>query len=486
MKMDKEWILKRRFWLLLGTFGLLWFVCLLTLWIIGGGPIEAAKKVVTDANAVIQPYTSNSGPNRPKNDSFLPKWKEYGKTFSDHKITVWGIAWYGDKPKPDDPPGKLLWKGQGGMYTWPTTDDHPLNQVALVPSKEIDPLLRKWYKGSDDFSPYRNQFNSLYYEVKSTANEAEAAKPGPPGRPLDPVVFKGGDRAKGGDYLGVMKQVDINSEAVTSAPSTEECWLMQEDFWVKREVLYALSDAMNMAAHMVEGAAPDAADAPADKPEADQKVLGRRTFHNDSWEVTLLFDQGGKDANGLPMWRVRPDSAIKNVSVGHRDQDLGTPALKNGGVWFRLRQGSAVWPIAFEGTPVPWRQKHTLADGAYKDGWNLKGNPDPSRPMTLEQVFDATNTPIAEIDEIAISKVSHKNANRLLVAAKPERYGQKPPPDAKAPGAPALLPARPAPTRPRPPAARAAAPAAWAAPPGPRPPAAARRAWAWERSRPPT
>ncbi len=66
----------------------------------------------------------------------------------------------------------------------------------------------------------------------------------------------------------------------------------------------------------------------------------------------------------------------------------------------------------------------------------MKGKPDPSKPMELEQVFDATNTPITEIDEIAISKVSHKNANRLLVAAKPERYGQKPPPpDAKAPGA---------------------------------------------------
>ncbi len=159
MKMDKEWALKHRFWLLLGTFGLLWFVCLTALLVFGGGPIEAAKKAVTDADGVIKPYTANSGPNRPKNDYFLPKWKEYGTTFRNHKNTVWKIAWYGDEPKPDDPPGKVLWKGQGGMYTWPTTErldngvlvagDHPLNQVLLSPSVPFEAGLRQWYKGSD-------------------------------------------------------------------------------------------------------------------------------------------------------------------------------------------------------------------------------------------------------------------------------------------------------------------------------------------------
>ena len=438
MKMDKEWVLKQRFWLLLGTFGLLWFVCLIALAVIGGGPVEAAKKLFDDATTLIKPYTAGSGPSRPKNESFLPEWVKYGKTFSDHKNTVWGIAWYGDKPKPDDPPGKILWAGQGGMYVWPTTEcfengvvvpgDHPLNQLLFNAASPFEVKHRQWYKGTDNYSPYRNQFNVLYYQLRSTADEAKADSPALPQKPLDPTTFKG-------DFLsGVMRQMDINSEAVTNAPDTEECWLMQEDFWVRGEVLRVVADAMNMAAHMNM----DPVGAAADK-AADPNVLGQRTFRNDSWEVTLRFDQGGPDQ----AWRVRPDSTIKNVHVSHRDQELGSPALHNGGVWFRLRLGNAVSKIAFEGTPVPWNQTHSLADGAYKDGWTLKGDPklsDPNTPVSLEQVFDATNTPVTEIGEIAIPKVSHKNANRLLIAAKPERYGQKPPApaDAKTPGAPAL------------------------------------------------
>ena len=192
---------------------------------------------------------------------------------------------------------------------------------------------------------------------RGRGGEAGAARQAP-----GPRRLQGGRSRQGGDYLGVMKPVDINSEAVTSAaghrgvladagrllgqargalrrPRRHERW---PPAWNSRRT-----------------------DAPEDKSDADQKVLGRRTFHNDSWEVTLLFDQGGKDANGLPMWRVRPDSTIKNVHVSHRDQDLGTPALKNGGVWFRLRQGAAVWPIAFEGTPVAVAIRSTpSADGS--------------------------------------------------------------------------------------------------------------------------
>ena len=434
MKLDKEWALKQRFWLLLGTFGLLWFVCLIVLWVVGSGPIEAAQTALKAADDAIQPYTARSGPKVPKNDNFLPEWVKYGTTFRNHKDKVWRTAWDGDEPKPDDPPGKALWPGQKGMYTWPSTEDHPLNQIVLSPAKEIEAPLRQWYKGSENSSPYRDQFGALYYELKSTADEVQEARPSVPLKPLDPVVFKGGDRSKDADYLnylGVMQLVDINADLVTNPPSTEECWLMQEDFCVKRELLYVFADAMNMAAHM------DVVDAPpSDKSAADPQIRGRHTFRNDSWEVTLLFDQGGKDPNGVSTWRVRPDSTIKNVHVSHRDQDLGSPIRKNGGVWFRLRQGAAVWKIAFEGTPVPWDQTHTMADGEYKDGWSLKGNPDPSKPMALEQVFDATNTPITEIGEIAIPKASHKNANRLLIAAKPERFGQKPaaPAGAPAPG----------------------------------------------------
>ena len=97
-----------------------------------------------------------------------------------------------------------------------------------------------------------------------------------------------------------------------------------------------------------------------------------------------------------------------------------------------------------------------MSDGAYKDGGPLRGELDLTQPMELDQLFDGTNSPITQIDEIAISKVSHRNANRQLVAAKPERYGIKPPPPRPAAG-------RPRRRRPAGPGRQALLPTAWPA-----------------------
>ncbi len=296
-----------------------------------------------------------------------------------------------------------------------------------VPRQPVDEShLLYGYKGEEEAkSPYRKQFQWLQEELKSTDDERSAAAPAPPDKPLDAVAFRSADPAKD-DYYGLMSPVDINSDAVKNAPSPEECWLMQEDFWVKRELLYVVRDAMNLAAHM------DNADAEFQNvPLPDPKVLARRVYRNDSWEVTLLFDH---DSDGK--LRVRPDSTIKNIHVSHREQFLGVPSARNGGAWFRLWQGGESWPIAFEGVPVAWGQEAKMSDGKYKDGWSLKGNPDPAQ-MELDQLFDATNTPITRIDAIAIPYVSDRNANIELFPTKLDRYGQKAPP---APAAPAGAP----------------------------------------------
>jgi hypothetical protein len=414
MKMDKDALVKHKFWVLLGVFALLWIICLSFVAVNAGGPVDEAKKNYDAAKAAVAKYP------RPKNASFLPPWQKYGDTFTKHKNEVWKIAWFGDQVKPGEtlPPGQRRWEGQSGMYDWPYDDNHPLNTLLLYPDSPFENRLREWYKTKD---AYGKEFDDL--RLRLQPDGSRSVKGTPADGPLGAVAFKGG-------YDNVMKPIDFEAAGASRTPDAEECWLAQEDFWVKRELLYVVSDALSMAAHLdpvADAKDKDKPDAPAkkDKPDApakDAKILGRQVFRNASWEVTLLFD---KDENGKV--RISPDSRIKNVHVSHREQDLGNPAVPIDGAFFRIRQNDYSRMFHFEGERVPWGKERSL--GVDK-GFPVSINP--TNAVELEQVFDRGDTPIASIDEIRIPYLSNRNANRPLVAAPPKRFGKTEAPAADA------------------------------------------------------
>jgi hypothetical protein len=388
MKVDKEALLKNKFWILLGGFALLWLISLSVLWAYAGSPADEAKKKYDASLGNIKKYP------RPKNDSFLPKWVEYGDTFKKHKNEVWQIAWDGEDAKP----GEMRWVGQKGMYTWPSSQAHDLQNNLAYPDNKFSTEDREWYKTKD---VYMHQFDSLYYQLKSDPEQLKKGQA--PYLPLDGVAFKGNN------YYGIMKPIDWS--ASSKAPEPEECWLAQEDFWVEREVLNVIQDALASASHM---------DPVEVKENLDSKYLGRQVFRNASWQVELLFDKNDKG-----ILRISPDSKITNVHVSGRSQDLSTPQSRNG-VWFRLNQGGAPYYFAFEGERLASQQSVTMGKGRWKDGWPLAGgNYNPSQSAELEELFDPTNSPITEIDDIAIAKTSHKQANRTLLPTKEGRYGKK-------------------------------------------------------------
>jgi hypothetical protein len=411
-KIDKDALMKQKFWILLGVFALLWIVCLSFIAVNAGGPVKEAKDSYNAAKDAVAKYPT------PKNESFLPPWRKYGATFTKHKNEVWKIAWVGDPVKEGEtlPAGQKRWEGQGGMYDWPHDQEHPLDTVLLYPYSPFEVRLREWYKTKD---AYGQQFTAVQQALQGTPPPTGQ----PPASPLGAVTFKGG-------FDGVMKPVDFEA-TTTHTPDAEECWLAQEDFWVKRELLYVVQNALAMAARLdpvAEAKAKDTEDAPAkdakDKeapPAKDAKYLGEQVFRNASWEVTLRFD---KDDKGQT--RISPDSRIKNVHVSHREQELGNSTIR--GVFFRLIQRETRKTFSFEGSKVPWDKDAPLG--------NDKGLPmpsvHPSEPMELEQVFDRSNTPIASIDEIRIPYLSNRNANRPLVAAKPKRFGKEEAPPADA------------------------------------------------------
>ena len=271
MKVDKDAILKQKFWILLGVCALLWLICLSVLYANGGGPADEAKKSYDTAKTAISKFT---GANRPKNDSFLPPWQADIKQFEQHKNTVWRSAWDGDK-EGDTPPGQQRWEGQKGMYTWPSSAEYPLQTEVLYPdSMKADgttPVLdvnrREWFKTK---AGYASQFDVLVNELIGDRERPELDKP------LGVVAFKGG-------FDAIMQPIDW--EKSQRPPDIEECWLAQEDFWVKRELLYTVRDALSLAAAM------DAVDGEFEKTPVPEGKLARHVFRNASWEVQLLFRQ---------------------------------------------------------------------------------------------------------------------------------------------------------------------------------------------------
>ena len=133
----------------------------------------------------------------------------------------------------------------------------------------LDVNRREWFKTK---AGYASQFDVLVNELMGDRERPD------PDKPLGAVAFKGG-------FDAIMQPIDW--EKSQRPPDIEECWLAQEDFWVKRELLYTVRDALSLAAAM------DPVDAAAEKidPPAGTPGGPRQVFRNDSWEVQLLFDK---------------------------------------------------------------------------------------------------------------------------------------------------------------------------------------------------
>src|SRR6266540_4211074 len=91
MKLDKDFLLKHRFWVLLaGALGF-WLIALAVVLIGPGGTAAKARSDFTKDE-------DNLGPKNPstkdiKNPSFNTAWDERREFYKGHKDTVWGAAW---------------------------------------------------------------------------------------------------------------------------------------------------------------------------------------------------------------------------------------------------------------------------------------------------------------------------------------------------------------------------------------------------------
>src|SRR5262249_26455855 len=124
---------------------------------------------------------------------------------------------------------------------------------------------------------------------------------------IQPAYFRGGWRS----VIRPVKWAQV--------PSTEECWLAQEELWVKRQLLKDLRKALDTAAAFPEGTDPNG---------AAQGGTAAVKFRNASGEIPLQLEPDEKNRI-----RVSGKSTIKNITPSRRTLSLATLRL-------RLQQGS--------------------------------------------------------------------------------------------------------------------------------------------------
>jgi hypothetical protein len=351
MKLDKDTVVKHQFWFLLGTFLLVWIIAVFWLKVAAGGPIEAAQKKYKGATD-----TLNTAKRDPINVSkVLPPWEKQTGIFEGWKGDIW----------------KKAWNLQGGMYDWPEylakTKDMTTPQTELT-DDERSTYQHRLYKAEID------QLREYVYGSRGL---------------LKPIELQGGfDR-----IFQPMEWKEI--------PTREEMWLVQEDYWVKRELFYVLWKVMAEQAFMA--ATPiDEKNEPLPK-----DVKARYRYRNQNWELTLNIRENKEGA-----LVIGGDSTIKNVHPSLRTQSL--TSAKGEGIVFNLSQNANRLPTPFRinGEPLPPGEARPLSmekdkkreDYSVLDGIEWPTETSKKPPVYVSQAFDVSNCPIRRVNQIALAK----------------------------------------------------------------------------------
>lgn len=363
MKLDQETLVKHQFWFLLGGAVLLWMVGAIWLKLAASEPIEKAK---SDYEKAENELTTWRNPVNPA--TFNPPWEKYGGVFDGHKQVIW----------------KDAWQFQLGMYDWPFS-----NKDMSRPQTELSQDERELYK------------RELYpNEVKQLRELMEPdSKSGSPGM-LSPVELAGG-------FDNVFKPQEWKL-----TPTREECWLAQEDYWVKRELLYDVARTIALRAYMQ----PTAIDRNANDDNLPEGYLMSLRYRNDTWEVTLHI-KPSKGSNR--QFVVAGDSTIKNIHPSRLPQSL--TSAKGGGLEFNVYHADGKGArIEVRGEPVPYG----VAQPFGKEDSRVLENIDWQRAKTdpekfavfMSQAFDWYTCPIRRVEAIALGQQSCRTYTTVLKA----------------------------------------------------------------------
>ncbi len=343
MKLDQETVVKHQFWFLLGGYFALWLTAVLWMKFSYPSEIEELKKKYESAASGVKTALS-SGP--VNTATFLPPWDQETKEFSNHKGVIWGDAW----------------RFQEEMYDWPAEWIRKY-QGMKTPQVQLS---------SDDKNDYKEKlYPSQIQNLRTNMPKI-----------LNPVELKDG-----------FDNIFQPKKDWREIPTREEIWLAQEDYWVKRELLYTVWGCVAQQAAM------EPVEIDEKKEPMPQGVEVRQRYRNKNWEITLHIRKG---KNGMVIGR---DSTIKNIHPTHQPQAL--TSAKGQGIWFNIGQDNVHTTFEVRGEPVSWSDKKNFSEEDYPNplsGFKWDKDYLKEHPIFVSQGFDQTNCPIRRINAMELSK----------------------------------------------------------------------------------
>jgi hypothetical protein len=369
MKVDKELLLKHHFWILLGTFALLWLIGLCVMLFTLSDTIEGHKK---DFKAKLDAANGEvkAGPKNEK--TYVPPWDKHKEMFLDHKDKVWHLGW-------------LL---QKDMYTWP----------GAFKDKMTDPSVVLSFEERDEFK--KNLYDLYVNSLRDRLKRSYDYKNGPAG--VTPVDF---------NFDAVIKPVAFMTVGEeTPLPTHEEIWLAMEDLWIKRDLVDIVRDVLDKTSKMeateaVRPSDPDAKEklAKAGLPEG---AVARFILANATWELDLIVEKGEEQRDR----RISPHSRIRNIHPGKRTLSLANPHTKAPLAFKIYQTGLAPITLSVTGEDLPYGQSEEF--GKATDLVNLKLDED----FTVQQVFDWYTAPVKRIEQVVLGYQSSRTASAPLLA----------------------------------------------------------------------
>jgi hypothetical protein len=387
MRIDKEVLIKQHFWILLGLFLILWFVCVA---LIKTSASEIGTKAKTEFTAARDAIKGAEG-KAPKNDTFNKPWNDYGAAYRGQKEKVWSDAW----------------QVQKDMFDWPSRDEQNCRLDRLkYPDDEVTYPERMMYREE----LWKTQFPKLEADM---APIEIAGGSGGYVRIMMPVPGAGVASAApaAASAPGLLSQANMAAtpapavEGVPAGvwdnfwqrvPTTEEMWLAQEDFWSKRELLHVIRGAVATIASFKEVAEDKDKDLP-------QGIVGRNHFLSELWDIDFMIE------HKPGQWFISDRSTIKNVHPSGRTVPLSASPT-SGGIHFVVKQGNKKVPFRVDGEP--------LAPGAtapFRKKWPVDSI-DFKKPFEIEQEFETANCPIRQLIDLQLAKHSHRT-NAALMAS---------------------------------------------------------------------
>jgi hypothetical protein len=396
-KIDKEFLLKYHFWILSGVFVLLWVV-LVSVVFASSGNIDAERKKFDQKKKDLDTAASQA-----VNDTFAAPWRKKEENLRKRKEKVWENAW----------------EGQKNLMTWPADDSLVTFTHTMGPAYFGDALSDELRRAFPDYYPKQLAFFT---------QPADSASPYP--TPIAPAYYNGNN------YDNV-----LHLRREMKNPDKKDVWLAQEDFWVKRELVKVIRDAIDGAAKFrkvepaervvpaaaaVAGAlaAPAAGALYTETVPAPAKAEAALRYRSAEWQLDLIVE---KNAKG--QLQVSPDSTITNVSADHR-------MLFRAGVLLQIGYpGEDPADLLIEGDPLAWGKSDKVKTAVPLAG--LFGE----KPLEVRQYFNWYTSPVKRLDRIEVGNtlaVAHRFAHRPLMLAKqfPEEPAAETDSGTKTPGPP--------------------------------------------------